>query len=110
MVDPTKNHPLNTPIILIKDKATENTIFTLHSQITYDALVKICAPKENEAFIVEDENHNVYKLNYISPPCIIFVCKFTPYHKIRKRRPAEPNLIHTPIDEKPKSRHNSIVI
>ena len=105
----------NRPNIFIKDKQTEKVLYVFEDSITLNDIINLFKPKEEEHIILEDENHSILRDPTVSPPRVVFVCIFVPNNRSRKRRVIvhefSPNSLATPsAEEKPKSRHNSILI
>ena len=72
--------------IVVKEKSTENTLFLFDKPTTIECITSLMKPTKEEHVIYEDENHNALSSQNLVPPMVVFVCKFIPQNKNRKRR------------------------
>ena len=106
------NSEQNLNCVVVKEKCTENVLYCLHHSTTIQHIVELLQPKQGEHVILEDEDHNTLRVSDIQSPRVIYACKFVPSKEQKKRRSAIIELMPTQPSsgQKPKSRHNSILI
>ena len=72
--------------IVIKEKSTEEILYVFDQPTTVDFVTNLINPTKEEHVIYEDENHNTLGIKNLVPSMVVFVCKFVPQSKARKRR------------------------